>query len=107
MTFTVKYQPKYVREVKDIPAGPHFAVFQDESMSYDDGYGRHGESSRSTIHYLNYLAFENIEQVATWVREQDAGHTYGAKREFKVVEVRPCIVQREVRISVTPGSSDS
>lgn len=103
----LKSRPKYVKEIKDIPTEPHFAVLIGESRTYDDGYGSHGNPSMSTMQYIEYLAFENIEQVAEWVREEDARHTYGAKKDFKVVEIRPCIVQREVRISVQPYTSDT
>jgi len=87
----------YVREVKDIPTEPHFAVLLNESFSYDDGFGERGIQSTHTHREVQYLAFANVEQVQQWVKEQDGRYN---QKPFKVIEVRPCTVTREVHIGI-------
>jgi hypothetical protein len=41
----------------------NFLIFTDKTLSYDDGYGEHGNSSYSTHKYLGVIGFETKKKL--------------------------------------------
>lgn len=77
----------------NVPDFAHFAVLNEASMTYDDGYGdpRSGPSY-STMRYMEYIFFDSEEALSAWVIENNG------KKVFRVVNVKP--VEVELKTSI-------
>jgi len=98
MSFMTEFSRQNPSEIKDLPEGEHFQILVNESMTYDDGYGEHGRSSMSTMHYLKIIVCQNEEQVTKWIRENDAS-SYSTKT-YRVQHVKPVRVVTQISISL-------
>lgn len=90
---------KVITRVSELPQTDHFAILAnstyyvpgDERSRTNPGHGYPAEN----VPYLQYIAFENKEQLAEWIR------IYGSTKSYKVIASR--MVKIETRIQVKMG----
>lgn len=101
MNHKIKEDEIYVSQIKQLPAGEHYAVLVDSSFRYDDGYGEgpHGGASYSTHESLQYIAFHDIEKLKEWILHNDESQ-YGGRKPYKIVRVKPLEVSKKVTIGI-------
>jgi hypothetical protein len=82
-------------ELSELPDEPHFIVLVEKTLTYDDGYGERGQSSTSTLRYLEHVVCLNQEALNAWVVENDA-RKYGAPEAYRIVRATPVQVIKQV-----------
>jgi hypothetical protein len=79
-----------VSEVSKLPSTTkYFAIVQD-SMTYDSGYGDHGQPDMCTSQLLNLVWFEDDEALEAWVLK-----AVEERKRYSIVRVEP--VKTEVK----------
>jgi hypothetical protein len=86
---------KTCTEAKHLPEEPHFLILVEKSVTYDDGYGDRGQSSMSTVRYLEHIVCTNQDELNAWVAENDS-RRYGSPAEYRVMRVSPVRVVKHV-----------
>ena len=94
MTYKLNYT--YHSTLKEFPkTEPHYAVLIENYITYDDGYGSHGQSSYSSKHYLEYISFDDEEALKEWiVKNKD-------KSKYQVIYVKP--IEPKITVNVDVG----
>lgn len=82
MSHIEDYQRKHPRKVEHIPDGEHFAIFVDESFSYDDGYGDRGQASISRHESMSYQVCYTEAELQEWILKN-------RDKKFKIAIVKP------------------
>jgi hypothetical protein len=76
-------------EISKLPAEPYFMILQDETLTYDDGYG-----STRTDKNLGCTVCLNIEAVEHWIRQQE--ESMRQPKPYRMVKVSPVEVVKQV-----------
>ena len=90
---------KYIANKTEFPTTAHFAVLifdtiympGDERSRTNPGHG-YGESYEHTI---KYIRFDTRDELESWV---DSAEKSRVKTEYKVIEVKPLVVQTKVSV---------
>lgn len=85
-----------VSDVKDLSTEPTYIIVYNDRMTYDDGYGRPGSPSTSTLHFLRHMQVTE-EELKQWIIENDASYT---KKTYRVLHATPVLIEKTVSISL-------
>lgn len=101
MSYSDKKNEIYVSEIKNLPAGEHYAVLVNNSFSYNDGYdeGPGRSASYSKHESLQYIAFHDVDKLKDWILQNDEGQ-YGGRKTYKIVHVKPVTVSKKITIGL-------
>ena len=58
------------QDLKDFPTTVKYWGLKTESMTYDSGYGKHGQPDMSTSHHWSIAVFDTDEALEAWVLER-------------------------------------
>lgn len=86
---------KACSEVHQLPDEAHFIILVEKSMTYDDGYGERGQSSTSTMRYLEHVVCTSQAELNAWVAENDA-RKYGSPAVYRIIRATPVRVTKHV-----------
>lgn len=92
----------YINHTKDLPQEEHYVALIDTSLTYDDGYGSHGNSSTSTTNYMQYVVLGDAEAAKKWLEEKEAARDrHGYRIEpYRIIKVTPVTVQKTVTLEL-------
>lgn len=94
------HNPSTIAELGD--HRPMYMVLTEESFSYDDGYGDHGSSSRSTYNALKPQFFYSQEELQEWLDEQHKPDRYGSPPKYAVFSVERAAVHVQTVVNFKP-----
>lgn len=87
---------KHIRELKNIPTGPHLGAFYGDSICVSDY-----DNNSSYENYVSYVVFDDETELEKWLRDR-MFPTYGtAKTDHVVVRVVPAQVQTEIKLKLS------
>jgi len=87
---------KHIRELKNIPTGPHLGAFYGDSHLSSDYDG-----NSSYENCVSYAVFDNEAELEKWLRDR-LFPTYGTtKTDHVVVRVTPAQVETQIKLKVT------
>ena len=78
------------QDFKDFPTEAKYWGLKAESMTYDSGYGRNGQSDMSTSYHWSIVFFDNDEALEAWVLNCEKH-----RLTYKIIRAEP--VKTEVK----------
>lgn len=86
---------KYIRDLKNIPKGPHLGAFYGDSWLSSDYDG-----NSSYEHCVSYVVFDNESELQKWLKDRMCPSYGAAKTDHVVVRVSPVEVEMEMKIKL-------
>lgn len=77
-----------------------FIVICNESMTYDDGYGRNGAPSMSTKIYQKVEKFQTEDELREWILRNENAY---CPKKFEVFSAEPVTITTSISINIDIG----